>query len=166
MTVLFLRPGETVDNGHDLSAAAVVATSLTAFALLFVVYYNLVTALVARREELVLKRLRSGEITDVEILVGTALPAVAIGWAQTTVGFVAAIAALDMAMPVNVLLVIAAIPLGTVVFVLLATASTAVTRTVEMAQVTTLPVLLAPLALSGLPFPLTRLPNRGKSSPT
>ena len=38
-----------------------IVVTLTAFALLFPLYYNLVTTLVARREDLVLKRLRSGE---------------------------------------------------------------------------------------------------------
>ena len=46
---------------------------------------------------------------------------------------------------------------GTAVFVLLAAVSTAVTRTVEMAQVTTLPGVLVSLAFSGLLFPLTSL---------
>jgi len=61
-----------------------------AFALLSAVYCNLVTALVARREQLVLKRLRTGESTDPEILTGTAAPAIAIAWAQIAVAAVAA----------------------------------------------------------------------------
>ena len=67
-----------------------IAVTLTAFALLFPLYYNLVTTLVARREELVLKRLRSGESSDGEILLGAAAPAVAITWWQFIVGVVAA----------------------------------------------------------------------------
>jgi ABC-2 type transport system permease protein len=43
------------------------------------------------------------------------------------------------------------------VFALLAAVSTAVTRTVELAQVTTLPVLVLPLFSSGLLFPLSVL---------
>jgi ABC-2 type transport system permease protein len=39
------------------------------------------SGLVARREELALKRLRTGEATDAEILAGTVAPAVAIAWA-------------------------------------------------------------------------------------
>jgi ABC-2 type transport system permease protein len=45
------------------------------------------------------------------------------------------------------------------VFVLLAAASTALTPTVEMAQVTTTPVLVVPALLSGLFFPLDQLPE-------
>ncbi len=141
-------------------AGASLLIGLTAFALLLPVYYNLVSALVARREELVLKRLRTGEVTDAEILAGTAAPAVAIAWAQVAVTAVAAVAAFGMDPPANAVLVLAALILGTLVFALLAAITSAVTRTVELAQVTTLPVLLIPLALSGLMFPLAGLPEQ------
>jgi ABC-2 type transport system permease protein len=58
-----------------------------------------VTALVARREQLVLKRLRTGESTDPEILAGTAAPAIAIAWAEIAVAAVAAVAVFGMAPP-------------------------------------------------------------------
>jgi len=46
------------------------------------------------------------------------------------------------------------------VFALLAAASSAFTRTAEMAQVTTLPVLLACVIGSGLMFPLSTFPEQ------
>lgn len=156
--VLTLRLSVELSDAVSLSAGAAMVTTLTAVTLNLVVYYNLVTALVARREELVLKRLRTGETSDAEILAGTAAPAVAIAWTQIALGGVAAFAVFGMAAPVNVLLVLAALVLGTVVFVLLAAVSTAVTRSVEMAQVTTMPVLFVPLTLSGLYLPLTEFP--------
>jgi len=128
---------------------------LTAFALLLPVYYNLVTALVARREQLVLKRLRAGESTDAEILAGTAAPAVAVAWIQVAVAAVAAVAVFGMDRPANALLVLAALILGTAVFVLLATVTAAVTRTVEMAQLTTVPVLMLSFIFCGVLFPLS-----------
>ena len=134
--------------------AAMLVTWLTAFALLLPVYYNLVTALVARREQLVLKRLRAGESTDAEILAGTAAPAVAVAWIQVAVAAVAAVAVFGMNRPANALLVLAALILGTAVFVLLAAVTAAVTRTVEMAQLTTAPVLMISFAFGGLLFPL------------
>jgi ABC-2 type transport system permease protein len=159
-SVLVLRssspePGGAAGGG---SGAAIVMT-LTAVTLNLVVYYNLVTALVARREDLVLKRLRAGETGDAEILAGTAAPAVAIAWAQIGLGGVAAAALFGMAAPVNVVLLAAALVLGTAAFVLLAAVTAAVTRSVEMAQVTTLPVLFVPLNLSGLYIPLGELPG-------
>jgi ABC-2 type transport system permease protein len=139
--------------------AAMLVTGLTAFALLLPVYYNLVTALVARREQLVLKRLRAGESTDAEILAGTAAPAVALAWIQVAVAAVAAVAVFGMNRPANALLVLAALILGTAVFVLLAAVTAAVTRTVEMAQLTTAPVLMLSFAFGGLLFPLSGLPG-------
>ena len=138
--------------------AAMLVTWLTAFALLLPVYYNLVTALVARREQLVLKRLRAGESTDAEILAGTAAPAVAVAWVQVAVAAVAAVAVFGMNRPANALLVLAALILGTAVFVLLAAVTAAMTRTVEMAQLTTAPVLMVSFAFGGLLFPLAGLP--------
>jgi ABC-2 type transport system permease protein len=45
------------------------------------------------------------------------------------------------------------------VFVLLAAVTAAVTRTVQLAQVTTMPALWLPLVFSGLLFPLAILPG-------
>jgi ABC-2 type transport system permease protein len=135
--------------------AAMLVTLLTAFALLLPVYYNLVTALVARREQLVLKRLRAGESTDAEILAGTAAPAAAVAWIQVAVAAVAAVAVFGMDRPANALLVLAALILGTAVFVLLAAVTAAVTRTVEMAQLTTVPVLMLSFVFCGVLFPLS-----------
>jgi len=152
--VLFVRA--YLPNGAG-GVGAQVVTMLTAFTLILVIYYNLVTALVARREELVLKRLRTGETSDAEILAGTAVPAVALAWGQILIGILAAVTVLDLGLPTNPGLVLVAVVLGTAVFVLLAAVSTALTRTVEMAQVTTTPVLFVPLILSGAMIPLTSL---------
>ena len=89
--VLWLRSSGLDAGGPRGMAAAMLVTWLAAFALLAAVYYNLVTAMVARREGLVFKRLRSGEIADAEILAGTAAPAVAIAWVQVAVAAVAAV---------------------------------------------------------------------------
>ncbi len=59
---------------------------------------------------------------------------------------VAAVAVFGIAPPVNAVLTLAALILGTAVFALLAAVSSAATRTVEMAQVTTLPVLVIAVA--------------------
>lgn len=156
--VLFVRAGMPPGDAGRLGGATIV-TSLTAFTLVSVVYFNLVTALVARRQELVLKRLRTGETRDAEIVGGTAAPAVVVAWGQILIGGVAAVAFFDMPMPTNPGLVLAALLLGTAVFGLLAVVSTALTRTVELAQVTTMPVVLVSLFLSGLLFPLDRMPE-------
>jgi hypothetical protein len=69
--VYTLKASGVLGAGGSRGAGAALLTELTVFALLLPVYYNLVTAM-ARREELVLKRLRTGEATDANILAGTA----------------------------------------------------------------------------------------------
>lgn len=62
-------------EGTGLSVATVMLPAALANALFFAVYTNLVGVYVVRREGLVLKRLRTGELRDWEILTGGALPA-------------------------------------------------------------------------------------------
>ena len=158
-TVLGLRssPELTSVIGTDPGSAIVIAVA--AVSLNLFVYYNLVSSLVARREEFVLKRLRTGEATDLQILAGSATPAVAIAWGQAVLAGLTSAVLFGLPLPVNFLLVILALVLGAVVFVLLAAATTALTRTVEMAQLTTTPLLLIPLTFSGLYYPLSDLPE-------
>lgn len=132
---------------------------LVGFALLMAVYYNLVTTFVARREELVLKRLRVGELTDPEILAGAALPSVVVALGQMVLYCVVVGVITGVALPTRPWFILLGVLGGTAVFVLLAAASSAFTRTVEMAQVTSLPVLMACLFGSGLVFPLSFLPS-------
>lgn len=140
-------------SGQPTVSGASLATGLAGFALLALVYYNLVTILVARREELMLKRLRTGEATDAEILAGAAVPSVVLAWGQIAV----AVGVFALRWPGNIAILLLGTVLGTLVFGLLAALSTTLTRTVEMAQVTTLPVLAVscifavPGALGGLP---------------
>ncbi len=136
-----------------------VLTSLVALALLFVVYYNLTTTLVARREELVLKRLLTGEVSRTEAVVACAVPAVAMLLAQVVLGAVAVAVWLEAPPVTQPLWILLGLAGGTAVFVLLAAASSGVTRTVESAQLTTLPVMLVVSALSGFTIPLDLLPD-------
>ena len=143
--------------GVDLGPFLV--TSLTGGTLILVVYYNLVSALVGRREDLLLKRLRTGELSDAEIVAGMLAPAVGIAWGQVLLGTVAAVLVFDLRMPVNPVLVAAAAVGWTAVFALLALATSGVTRSVRSAELTTTPVLIASLALSGLMLPVQLLPE-------
>lgn len=146
----------------ELSSAdglgAFIVTSLTGATLVLVVYYNLTTALVVRREDLSLKRLRTGDLGDAEIIAGTAAPAVAIAWGQILIGTIAAAAFFDLA-PTNLLLILAAVGGGTVVFVLLALATSGLSGSKASAELTTTPVLIASLALSGMMLPVEALPE-------
>ena len=133
---------------------------LVGFVLVMAVYYNLVTVFVARREELVLKRLRVGELTDPEVLFGAALPSMVIAVGQMVLFAVIVGAMTGIRLPSKPWFLLLAVVGGVVVFALLAAASSAFTRTAEMAQVTTLPVLLACVIGSGLMFPLSTFPEQ------
>jgi ABC-2 type transport system permease protein len=146
-------------SGQHGSSGAVVVAGLTVFTLLLGVYYNLVTTLVSRREELVLKRLRTGEVRDAEIIAGTSAPAVALAWAQVGVGIGIAVAFLDLTAPSNAALVAVALLLGTILCLLLAAVVSTWTGSVEMAQLTATPLLLVSMLFSGALAPLDAFPG-------
>ncbi|MEJ8643583.1 ABC transporter permease [Streptomyces sp. MS1.HAVA.3] len=131
--------------------------------LILVVYMNLVSAYVARREELVLKRLRTGEANDLEILAGTALPATALALGQIAVLAVAGAVALDVRMPRNPLLLVAAVLAGIVMLAGMSAVTSSFTRNVETAGITTLPLFLVTALGSGLFMPIDSLPDLAAS---
>jgi ABC-2 type transport system permease protein len=108
----------------------------------------------------VLKRLRTGELRDVEILCGTALPVGATGIAQSLVLVAGSTVLLDLPAPHAPHLAVLGLLLGLVMCAALAAVTAAVTRTVESAQVTTLPFVLISMTLSGVTVPLELLPDR------
>jgi len=126
--------------------------------LIFVVFYNLLPTFVSRREELVLKRLRTGECSDVEILTGIALPAFSISGVLLLVMSVGAVVGLGQPVPVNALLLLVALLGGCLVFAALSLVTTVFTRNSEAAQITSLPVVL--ICVSGAGFtPFGSLPQ-------
>ncbi|MEU5399812.1 ABC transporter permease [Streptomyces sp. NPDC005963] len=149
----------------DLGKAgmSVVEASMTAgigLVLLLVIHLNLVSAYVARREELVLKRLRTGEVPDHEILVGTALPAVGLALTQCVLLLAGGVLVMDLSAPRRPDLLIAGIVIGAVLLTALAAVTATVTRTVESAQITTMPMFLVSVAGSGLLVPLEVMPEK------
>lgn len=127
-------------------------------ALVFVVYYTLVTAIVARRESYVLQRLRTGEAGGATALVGLALPFALIAVAQTGVGVLASWAILRSNPPGGWLVMVWAVALGVTVWSLLGVACAGITRSVEHAQITTLPLITVSVLLSGISLPLSMTP--------
>jgi ABC-2 type transport system permease protein len=146
-------------NGGELDGARIV-TSAIGVTLVFLTYSNLVTTFVARREDLVLQRMRTGELTDAEVLLGTAVPTLLVTVVQLVV-VGAGVAVLGRwSAPVDVVLPLVAVLGGGVLMVALAAASTSLARTVESAQLSTLPLVLAATTLSGLMIPLTGFPEQ------
>ncbi|MGW6915646.1 ABC transporter permease [Kitasatospora sp. NPDC054939] len=152
--------GEQAKHTPGLDVDSALVNGTLGMVLAFVVYYNLTAAYVARRGELVLKRLRTGEARDLEILAGTAVPSVGLALAMCTVIGVGGAVALDLSAPVNPLLMVAGLTLGVGVFIALAALSSAFTKTVESAGITTMPVLLVSQFGSGLLVPLEVMPDR------
>ncbi|WP_171168396.1 ABC transporter permease [Streptomyces sp. I05A-00742] len=145
------RAGTTVDEATVTAAFGLI--------LLLAVHQNLVGAYVARREELVLKRLRTGEAGDREILAGVALPAALIAAAQCALLVLVGVVWLDVGPVARPGLLLAGVVLGIAVCAGLAAVSSARARTVAGARLVTVPLLLASLAGSGVLVPPALLPG-------
>ncbi|UCA47992.1 ABC transporter permease [Streptomyces sp. WA6-1-16] len=146
--------------GTGLSVAGAALTGGIGIVLVQVVYMNLVTGYVTRREELVLKRLRTGEVTDREILISTALPSVALAVLQSVLLVVAGAIAFDLSAPKRPDLFLLGLLVGFVMMSALAAATSAVTRTVQTSQLTTLPLFFVSLFASGIFVPLDVFPDK------
>lgn len=146
-------------NGNlDTDTTSLFLGLSVALILMFIVYYNLLSTFVSRREELVLKRLRTGECSDVEILSGIAVPAFAIGVILLLVMSVLTVVTLGQPLPVNPLLLLLAVVGGCLVFAGLALVTTVITKNSEAAQITSLPIVL--ICMFGAGFtPTSALPD-------
>ncbi|MET9965475.1 ABC transporter permease [Streptomyces sp. NPDC006356] len=143
-----------------LTLGTVILPASVGFSLLYAVYVTLVSVYTARREELVLKRLRTGELRDNEILAGAALPAVATALAQCLVLVAGCAVLLDVGAPRAPHLAVLGLLLGFLLCASLAAVTASFTRSVESAQVTTLPVVFLSMIFSGMFVPLEILPDR------
>lgn len=147
-------------SGTGLSPGTVLVPGAIGYALLFAVYSNLLGVYVSRREELVLKRLRTGEVRDAEILAGASLPAVVVGAVQCVVLLGGGALLLHLQAPRQPLLVAAGVISGAVLMVVLAAVSAGFTRTTEAAGITSFPLMIVSLVGSGIVVPLEMLPDR------
>lgn len=146
-------------GGGEVGLGPTLLTAAVVISLVYLTYYNLVTTYVARREDLVLQRMRTGELSDGEVLAATAVPTLLVTVGQLVVVTAGVVALGEWSAPVQPLLVVVGVLAGLVLMVLLAIASTGFTRTAESAQITTLPIVLVSSALSGMFFPLSTLPE-------
>lgn len=147
-------------KGNGLSIGAVVVPGAIGISLLFAVYSALTTVFAARREELVLKRLRTGELRDPEILAGAALPSVAIGLTQSVVLAIGCVALLDAGSPSAPHLAVIGVLLGLVLCTALAAVTASISRSVESAQVMAMPLAFGSMFGSGLFIPFEVMPDK------
>ncbi|MGW4388165.1 ABC transporter permease [Streptomyces sp. NPDC004685] len=147
-------------KGAGLTVGSVLLPSAIGFSFLFAVYSALVGVYAARREELVLKRLRTGELRDAEILAGAAVPSVAIGLTQSLVLVAACTAVLDVGAPQAPYYAVLGLLLGLVMWPALAAVTASLSKSVESAQVAAMPLLLLSMLGSGTVVPLEVMPDR------
>lgn len=150
---------KTLDKA-GLSAGAVLLPGGIAFGLLFALYNGVVGVLVVRREQLVLKRLRTGEARDTEILAGASLPSVIIALVQCVVLSAGCAVVFDMGLPPAPQLLLVGVALGVVMLTALGAATAGITKSAEAAQLTVIPLMLVSMAGSGVFVPLEIFPDR------
>ncbi|GAA3471094.1 ABC transporter permease [Nonomuraea roseola] len=142
-----------------------ILTGMPGVLLAFAVFMNLVNSFTARREELVLKRLRGGQGSAVAIFGGAGLAALAVFVLQVAL-LVVWIDRTGGGLPENVPMMLVAAVLGVAVFALLAAAFSGITPNAELAQVAVLPVLIVALVGSPLIVPLSEMPFAVRLVPT
>jgi ABC-2 type transport system permease protein len=137
LPLLLLLTGERGDE--SVGAAAIVSLFLVVG--LFPVFYNVLSQFVSRRDELVLKRMRSGETRDAELLVSIAAPGALCALLISAVAVPIAVA-LEQPLPINPLLYVAAAALAVIMFTAFAYWTAAWTRSAEAAQLTSMPLII------------------------
>ncbi|KZF04618.1 MULTISPECIES: ABC transporter permease [unclassified Rhodococcus (in: high G+C Gram-positive bacteria)] len=147
--IALLIVGSRSDDGLTDAGVGAALEIFALFLLVFMVYYNMLSVYATRRDELVLKRLRTGESSDVQILLGPAIPSLIL---TVVLGLIvgAVVLAFGGPVPTNALLVVAALFGGAALFAALALITSAFTRNAEAAQITSLPVILVAMAGSSL----------------
>ncbi|MFB9688813.1 ABC transporter permease [Amycolatopsis plumensis] len=144
LSAFFIAKRDLFTEGSTLGYIATLALFFVAGIGL---YTTSVTTLAARRQNLFLKRLRSTAAGDAGILGGLLLPITVLSVVQIAVilGVLAAVAG----GPANPLLLIAAVVSTVVMLLALGLATAGLTNSPEHAQVTTLPVSLGVIGVSG-----------------
>ena len=149
-----VREGHGPEGQSGLAIGRVIVPAAIGFSLLFAIYTALVNIFVVRREELVLKRLRTGELRDQEILAGAALPSVCIGVAQCVlVAGGRHGAARPRGAEGRRILPSWGSLLGVVLMVALAAVTAGFSRSAESAQVMSLPLMFVSMIASGISVP-------------
>lgn len=101
-------------------------------------YLASTTALVSRRQDLYLKRLRTGQASDATVLTGLLLPNALLGCAQAVLLLAVSLAS-GAPLPDRPLLVLVAVLGGFAMTCAVGVFTSAITSTVELAQITTFP---------------------------
>ncbi len=130
-----VRPGQVAEVAQLFHGMLAVLLAITAF-------MNIVVALTSRRDQLVLKRLRTTRLTDAQILAGQIASTVTQTVGLILLSMVAVRFLADVPFPPDPLLFGAAIVAGSAVMALLGAAYTAAIPRAELAAAYTMPIFL------------------------
>jgi ABC-2 type transport system permease protein len=139
-----------------VGAGAIVTMSMVIA--LFPVYYNVLAQFVSRRDELVLKRMRTGETRDGELLASIALPGAVAALVLSALA-VPITVAVGFSAPVNPALYAALAGSTVVMFTAFAYWTAAWTKNAEAAQLTSMPIIIL-ASLGPLTNSLPDMPDR------
>jgi ABC-2 type transport system permease protein len=132
-------------NVEDAEGWPMVIALQLLFAFGFSVYVTVTTSLTARRQDLYLKRLRTGAASDAVVLTGVLLPVVLLGLAQAVVLLGISTAA-GAPLPTRPELLLPAVLGATAMTCAAGVATSGLTATAELAQITTAPFFFAMVA--------------------
>lgn len=141
-----------------VSAAAYSTVGFIGFALV-TSFINLLNGVVARRDDLVLKRLRGTEVPPTAIFAGQFGAAGAVVLLQVLVLGGLSVAWFDAPLPADPLLFLLALTGGFLLFAVLAVALSGLTPSAEAAPMIATPVLLICMFGSGVVAPLSSMPH-------
>lgn len=157
MSMQFVQ--EQMDLGkHGLNAGPLMVSTAAGILLIFSLYSSVTGLYVARREELVLKRLRTGEVSDPVILAGGASMYVAVCLVQIVV-VAAVLSVMFGVVPQQPFAAAAGLVTGIALMTAMAAATAALCRTVESVLVATLPAIFILPMISGIYVPREVLPD-------
>ncbi|OIV38675.1 hypothetical protein BIV57_04625 [Mangrovactinospora gilvigrisea] len=140
-------------------AGGLVMVSGMGWVLLFSLYTGPVGTLTTRREQLVLKRMRTGELTDREVLAGTVSANALLAGLQLLVLLAAGIPMLKVAAPPAPAALLAGLVGGAALCLLLAASTSGLSKSYEATAMTTLPLFLLTMLGGGLAVPLDKFPH-------
>ena len=148
-------------SGVEATAEDAVAETcgLIGFLAVFCVHHHLATAYASRRQEMVLKRLRTALPSDRTVLIGVASASLIVFVVQAVVLIGYGVLVLDMPVPANPLTMLSAMLLGGAVLAGFAAALSAITHSSEAAMLTTLPTVAIFVMAPGVLTPLGTLPE-------
>jgi ABC-2 type transport system permease protein len=131
----------TGERGAATTGASAITTMLLTVAL-FPVYYNVLAQFVSRRDELVLKRMRTGQTRDAELLASIALPGAISALLLSAIAVPIAAVLGAQSLPVNAILYALGAVFAAVMFTAFAYWTAAWTRSAEAAQLTSMPIII------------------------